>query len=232
MTKGLKALFATLIFIIGVLALSTGFLYAKIAQNNDSASDDQIVKTETKKAAPVTNSSPVTTPVNQETSTNTNQPVAATAINDKPFGPIDTYKIVSGDTLSIVAEKVGLSWQTLAKVNGITNPDSLKIGQILALPKNNQLNFGQVAAKVAELQKQADSGKNAFRLLPLDTAKADASPFYNLKTTDSYKLVSSSNGNATVTVTSGAESYQITLVQPGTKGDKGIWVISAIKPVK
>ena len=40
-----------------------------------------------------------------------------------------TYIVKEGDSLSAIAKKLGTSVEALCKLNGITNPDSLKLGQ-------------------------------------------------------------------------------------------------------
>lgn len=47
-----------------------------------------------------------------------------------------TYIVVSGDTLSKIATKVGqgYTWQDLARVNGIRSPYTIYIGQVILLP--------------------------------------------------------------------------------------------------
>ena len=42
-----------------------------------------------------------------------------------------TYTVQSGDTLSGIAAKFGTSYQTLASLNGISNPNLIHIGQVL-----------------------------------------------------------------------------------------------------
>jgi nucleoid-associated protein YgaU len=62
----------------------------------------------------------------------------------EPFYPGDeqvftpepgTYIVVAGDTLSGIADKIGgFTWQDLARVNGISAPYPVYIGQTLTLP--------------------------------------------------------------------------------------------------
>lgn len=48
-----------------------------------------------------------------------------------------TYTVVAGDTLSGIAQRYGTSYQTLAAMNGIANPNLIKVGQVLKVPGNN-----------------------------------------------------------------------------------------------
>jgi LysM repeat protein len=45
-----------------------------------------------------------------------------------------TYRVQSGDTLSSIAARFGVSTQALINANGITDPNSLSIGQVLIIP--------------------------------------------------------------------------------------------------
>ena len=50
------------------------------------------------------------------------------------------YTVVRGDTLSKIAQKFGTTYQKLASINGITNPDIIKVGQIIKLPNSSSYN--------------------------------------------------------------------------------------------
>ncbi|MFM1957755.1 MAG: hypothetical protein RI929_118 [Actinomycetota bacterium] len=47
---------------------------------------------------------------------------------------IRTYTVVAGDTLTGIARKLGVSATALAELNGITNPNLLRVGQVLKVP--------------------------------------------------------------------------------------------------
>jgi LysM repeat protein len=49
-------------------------------------------------------------------------------------GTTQTYKVKSGDTLVGIAAKFGTTTKAIADLNGITNPASLKTGQVLKIP--------------------------------------------------------------------------------------------------
>lgn len=48
--------------------------------------------------------------------------------------PARTYVVNAGDTLSGIAAKYGTSWQALAQINGIANPNLIYAGQTIKLP--------------------------------------------------------------------------------------------------
>lgn len=51
-----------------------------------------------------------------------------------PSVPSDVYyTVVSGDTLSKIAARYGTSWQNLQKLNGLPNPNLIKVGQRLRI---------------------------------------------------------------------------------------------------
>lgn len=48
----------------------------------------------------------------------------------------DTYTVMAGDTLSGIAEKFGTTYQELAAINGIEDPNIIHVGQIIKLKGN------------------------------------------------------------------------------------------------
>ena len=49
----------------------------------------------------------------------------------------NTYTIVSGDTLSQIANRFGTTYQELARINGISNPNIIHVGQVIKVPNSN-----------------------------------------------------------------------------------------------
>ena len=49
-----------------------------------------------------------------------------------------TYQVVSGDTLTRIAARFGTSVETLVKLNGLANPDFIRVGQVLTIEKTKQ----------------------------------------------------------------------------------------------
>lgn len=54
----------------------------------------------------------------------------------------NTYTVQAGDTLSSIASKFGTSYQALASLNGISNPNLIYIGQVLRV--NGSANTGSI----------------------------------------------------------------------------------------
>lgn len=44
-----------------------------------------------------------------------------------------TYTVKKGDGLSVIAQKTGVSMATLQRLNGIKDPNFIKVGQVLKL---------------------------------------------------------------------------------------------------
>jgi hypothetical protein len=75
---------------------------------------------------------------------NTSTVTTAGAAEPQVLGATDTkqptlefveYKVAKGDTLFNVSQKFGINWTTLATLNNLKSPFSLKVGQILKIPK-------------------------------------------------------------------------------------------------
>lgn len=62
-----------------------------------------------------------------------------------------SYSVVSGDTLSAIAERFGLKWQDLAKQNGLANPNLIFVDQQICLSNVEKSN---PAPSPAPVQKQ------------------------------------------------------------------------------
>ena len=58
---------------------------------------------------------------------------ATTTPAPQPEPSYDTYTVMAGDTLSGIAEKFGTTYQELAAMNGIEDPNVIHVGQIIKL---------------------------------------------------------------------------------------------------
>ncbi len=61
---------------------------------------------------------------------------AAAAAATAHAAELRTYTVVSGDTLSGIGHKFGVSYQDIAKLNHIANPDLIYPGQVFKIPHN------------------------------------------------------------------------------------------------
>jgi LysM repeat protein len=228
MAKQARMLFVFLIVVIGALGAGSGLLWAKNINLEKELDSKSSPVADSKKANDATSSTSAAT---SSIPTSTGAVTQAAPAGNRPSSPTDTYTIAQGDTLASIGSDFDLSWLDLAGANGIADTDAIKAGQILIIPKNNQISFTVNQDKAASLQKDVNSGKIQFRLSPVDTVKSDISPAYGLGVNDSYKEQSKdvTSGTAVILATHGKKVYEITLSQPVTKGDKGIWAINSVK---
>ncbi|MEH7105097.1 N-acetylmuramoyl-L-alanine amidase [Bacillus velezensis] len=75
-----------------------------------------------------------------------------------------TYTVKKGDTLSGIAQKEGISMATLQKLNGIKNPNVIKVGQVLKLTDSSKSSSN--GKKYVYLPASADS----WRIYPTNKA--------------------------------------------------------------
>ena len=64
----------------------------------------------------------------------TSTEMTATLISDKPKAEVEEYTVVEGDTLGSIAEKFGVSLETVLWANDLTEKSKLKPGQVLKIP--------------------------------------------------------------------------------------------------
>ncbi len=79
-----------------------------------------------KPAAPVATTAPTTSTGSKWWFFGQRQKAAATA-------PL-TYTVKQGDTLSVIARRHGVNMATLVQANALSNPNALRIGQVLTIP--------------------------------------------------------------------------------------------------
>ncbi len=72
-----------------------------------------------------------------KTFTNNN---VAQAIQPTQNNNINIYTVKNGDTLSGIAKKYGTTYQELARINGIVNPDKIYAGQVIKISENANIN--------------------------------------------------------------------------------------------
>jgi len=222
MDKQMKILFYGLVVLVGILASTTTFFAAKSRSLNSG-------KTAVKSTqSPSTTSTEAVATPSPQVSTAVTRPAT-----EKPSSPNKTYTIQAHETLFGIAQEQGTTLTELAEANGITDPNKIQAGQVLYIPENGQIEFRIDNTKATAIQAQVDQGKNQWRLSPEETARADAPGVYGLKVTDTYSLKNrdETNGQATVQASSEAGNFLVTLTQPITKGQKGIWAIETIKKI-
>lgn len=61
------------------------------------------------------------------------KPVTPTPVRKPTPSTVRTYTVQSGDTLSGIASKYGTTYQHLAQINGIANPNIIHVGQVIKI---------------------------------------------------------------------------------------------------
>ncbi len=159
MTRGLKVITTILVILVGVLAIGTGYFYAKSANlekqakpgtvttstSIDQADNQSLDQTPDQTATP----SPTPTPAATTTKTVTTSPKPTATVSAKPTptpsvttsakpkaGAAGTYTVKAGDTMFSIASGLGVNWLDLAKANGLdaTTANKIIIGQVLVVP--------------------------------------------------------------------------------------------------
>jgi lysozyme len=66
-------------------------------------------------------------------------PVLTGAAAPTPPPPGETYVVQPGDTLSGIGQKLGVDWHQIAAANGITDPNVIYPGQVLRIPRQQNV---------------------------------------------------------------------------------------------
>lgn len=73
----------------------------------------------------------------------------ATAATTRPAVAAGTYTVQRGDTLGRIAKAHGTTWQALAKLNALPDPNSLEVGQRLRVPGSYIVAKGEGLSSIA-----------------------------------------------------------------------------------
>jgi LysM repeat protein len=76
------------------------------------------------------------------------------------------YKVQSGDSLSSIASKFGITWQELAAANGLTAKSRLNVGQVLTVPGANAVSQAAPTAPPAPTATTRAPSPGSTALLP------------------------------------------------------------------
>jgi LysM repeat protein len=82
-------------------------------------------------------------------------PSGGSASNAAPKTTAKTYVVRNGDTLNLIARRLGVSASALASINGIANPNRITVGMVLRVP-------GSSGGAVARPPSTAKSGSTRF----------------------------------------------------------------------
>ena len=86
----------------------------------------------------------------------------------------DSYKVVSGDTLTKIAQKFNTTYQELARINGITNPNLIRVGQIIKVPKTNSNNIHSSSVPNSQSSSNHNTSSNTITIKVKDTNVLEA----------------------------------------------------------
>lgn len=135
-----KALIIFLIVVIGILAISTGYLFAKnmsLTKTASSDTDKTVTDTPT-----ITASASVTPSVSATVSPTvmasaTATPTATPAATKTVATTGQKYTVKAGDTMYSIALQYKVNWIKLAEANGLTEQtaNNIKVGQVLVIPE-------------------------------------------------------------------------------------------------
>jgi LysM repeat protein len=117
----------------------------------------------------------------------------------KPPPVSKVYIVRSGDTLSGIASKFGMTYQELAKYNNISNPNTISVGQKIEIPINKNTWAPKVGDIVLYKGNKHYANANALVSSRCKGGKAKITEIYQLdKSKHPYHLVAVSGGGATV----------------------------------
>ena len=136
----------------GVLSVATALLLF-LPGTNGSASDGVPVAgagtstTTTTSAATTTTAATVdddvATTTTTEAATTTTTTVPATDVLGVQLSvPMIPYRVVRGDTLSIIGIRFDVAWEQLAEINELADPNVIGIGTVLLIPDPDATTFG------------------------------------------------------------------------------------------
>ena len=94
-----------------------------------------------------------------------------------------TYTVKKGDTLSGIAAKYGTTYQKLASYNGIANPNSITVGQVIRIPGSGSASSGGSS--------NASGGEQTYTVKKGDTLSGIAAKYGT-----TYQKLASYNGIA------------------------------------
>jgi LysM repeat protein len=151
----------------------------------------------------------------------------------RPSYPANVYYVNPNETLFAIGNKFNLPWTLIVEANGISDANLIQANYPLVIPKYNKntdyyrVNFVLNDEKLSELNRQLRNANESDYFDPIKVAKKYAVPYFGVSENDSFTLVEKdlSKGTALVEAKSDGQTNVIGLIQPKTKGEKGIWAV-------
>lgn len=136
---------------LSAIANRFGMNYIQLAQINNIRNVNRIYVGQTLRLQAQVNNSTVSQPVHNNT--NNVKPAPAPAPAPTPTTNNAAYTVKSGDTLSGISSRFGVSYEQLARLNNIANPNRIYVGQVLrvngqAAPRYNNYSRSSATASV------------------------------------------------------------------------------------
>lgn len=102
---------------------------------------------------------------------------------------MSTYTVKKGDTLSSIAKKYGTTYQAIAKVNGISNPNYIRTGQTLtingtAAPHASAATKQETQTATATPATTPSTGAASAPVTPVETQSPAANNYSEYKPSD------------------------------------------------
>lgn len=147
--------------------------------------------------------------------------------------PTNVYKVQAKESLFAIGEKMGVSWLIIKAANGLKDENLIQTDYPLAIPKLSRetdyyrVNFTINEDKAAELNRELRDKDSSEWYDPVNVAKKSAVPYFNLEEADQMKLIEADYSRGTALVEAKAEGRlnYVGLIQPKTKGQKGLWAL-------
>ncbi len=147
--------------------------------------------------------------------------------------PANIYKVQPKESLYSIGEKLGVSYTTIKAANGLKDENLIQADYPLVIPKLSKetdyyrVNFLINDEKAAELNRTLAKEDKSDWYDPTLVAKQNASPYFGITDTDNFRLIEAdySHGTAVVEAKTDAHTNIVGLIQPKTKGQKGLWAL-------
>lgn len=147
--------------------------------------------------------------------------------------PANVYKVQPRESLFAIGEKMGVSWMIIKSANGLKDENLIQADFPLVVPKLSKetdyyrVNFLINEEKASEINRELREQDSSEWYDPLHVAKTQVEPYFNATENDTFKLTEAdySQGTALVEAKTDTRLVYIGLVQPKTKGEKGLWAM-------
>lgn len=147
--------------------------------------------------------------------------------------PANVYKVQPKQSLFAIGEKVGVSWLKIKAANGLKDENLIQADHPLVIPKLSKetdyyrVNFLINEEKASEINRELRDKDTSEWYDPVAVTKMHVTPYFNTTEGDAYKLIEADYSKGTALVEAKAETrlVYIGLIQPKTKGQKGLWAL-------